>query len=168
MKLGTLYNVVQENVKSKKERKAYYWLIRELNSSRIDLGFSNNVDEVFDNLKEIFPYMISSMDKDEAQLSQDILNKLAFHLNKNVAVSFTYVAEHPLTDCDDDEKDSGSSSSDNKEGSKYSVESSIDDGYVTLHDVIREGFAKLYQHIIVSTIANSLAVLAGCVFLRLF
>ena len=101
MKLGTLYDVVRANVENKKQRKDFYWVIRELDTCRRDLGFNNNVDEVLSHIKDLFPYMISNMDYQEACLSQSVVNKLAHWLKKDIIITCTIVDEKSSSDSDD-------------------------------------------------------------------
>ncbi len=77
----------------------YKYVVQELDTCRKDLGFSGNVDTIFTprNIKEIYAYMISSVDNNLVSIYKEVIEKLAQWLKKDVNLSGITAAEDLIT-----------------------------------------------------------------------
>jgi hypothetical protein len=105
MKLNSLFKLVQDKV-DKNERGEYYNVICELDECRKDLGYKNDIDNIFDNIDDIFPYMISDESVEKTKHYEQLCNEICSWLNRQpIHYSFDEVStETDNDDCDDQDE----------------------------------------------------------------
>jgi hypothetical protein len=104
MQIRDLLSVAKKHVKDD-QLIMYRYIIQELNTCRKDLGFSDKVSTVFTprNIKELYAYMISSIDSSLIPIYKEVIENLARWLKKEVNLTGITAAEDLITF--DDEED---------------------------------------------------------------
>ena len=136
MHMRNLVSLAEKNVKDDQVI-MYKYVIQELNTCRKDLGFAGNVDTVFNprNIKEIYAYMISSVDKNLVPIYREIIEAIAQWLKKDINLTGITAVEDLITFDEDDneheelveEEDADDENSSNEEETENDNEDEDDD-----------------------------------------
>jgi hypothetical protein len=80
MKFVQLLNYIKGVVADSSE---YVTVINELDECRKDMGFKDDVHKVFDNMHDIFPYMVSDMTHEKAQKYNILVEDISYRLYRD-------------------------------------------------------------------------------------
>lgn len=111
MKINELFKLAFKNA-PKGERNIHYEFIKELLTARKELGYKNDVDEVIENIHEIFVYMVSDLDGDKTYDYEHCFNNIAKWLGKSVNIKYEELMEEEDSEEDFDIPEDESSEED--------------------------------------------------------
>lgn len=73
----------------------HYEFLKDLIDASRELGFKNNVDQIFDNIGEIFLYIASNISRNKIASYEKCCNNIAQWIHKDISISYDELMATP-------------------------------------------------------------------------